>query len=381
MAAALDECRNNGMKVAAAARLHNVPRKTLSDRLRSRVSEDCTGAGRPSILLDEEEKSLCNYIEYMANRGFPLTINQIKMYAWCIDKKNGRNKFGEAGLTEGWWNCFKKRNPESVKVKLRKPDSLDRGRALCATADNLRAYFSLLKKVLEDNDFSSHPQDIYNCDETVVDLNKSCQKVVIPKWMKLSHSRQVASSEHISILCCVNAAGHSIPPFIIYKNALPGGHYVNGGPDGALYGKQKTEFMDRELFSKWLRRLFIPHARPSHEHPVLLLVDGHASHCVPEVVQICKENNVILLALAPHTTHLCQPLDVAVYKSLKMNISKTVKIGQALKGDLWITKTNVARMLKDPLENSLTIPNIKSGFRKCGIHPFDPNAIDKSHLF
>ena len=53
----------------------------------------------------------------------------------AIDKKNGRNKFGEAGPTEGWWNGFKKRNPESVKLS--KPDSLDRGRALCATADNL----------------------------------------------------------------------------------------------------------------------------------------------------------------------------------------------------------------------------------------------------
>ena len=28
----------------------------------------------------------------------------------------------------------------------------------------------------------------------------------------------------------------------------------------------------------------------------------------------------------------------------------------------------------------MSVPNIKSGFRKCGIHPFDPNAIDKSQL-
>ena len=29
----------------------------------------------------------------------------------------------------------------------------------------------------------------------------------------------------------------------------------------------------------------------------------------------------------------------------------------------------------------MSIQNIKSGFRKCGIHPFDPNAIDKGQLF
>ena len=51
------------------------------------------------------------------------------------------------------------RHPESVK--LRKPDSLDCGRALFSTVDNLRAYFKLLKSVL-DGDFLNRLQDIYN---------------------------------------------------------------------------------------------------------------------------------------------------------------------------------------------------------------------------
>ena len=38
-------------------------------------------------------------------------------------------------------------------------------------------------------------------------------------------------------------------------------------------------------------------------------------------------------------------------------------------------------MLKQPLESSMTILYIKSGFRRCEIHPFNPNAIDKTQLF
>ena len=301
------------------------------------------------------------------------------MYAWVIDKTKGKNKFGAKGPCYGWWLGFKARHPESAK--LRKPDSLDRGRALFSTVNALREYFHLLKSVLDEGGFLNRPQDIYNCDETVIDLNKSSQKVVVPRRFKTSHSRQVASTEHITIHCCISAAGNTVPPFIIYKAAFPGGNYTVGGPDGALYGKQKTGFMDGELFVKWFTKIFIPHARPTADHSVLLLVDGHSSHCTPDVIQIARENNVILLALAPHTTHLCQPLDVAVYRSFKIHLSKVVKIGQALRGDLWISKSNVARIIKQPFEASMTMQNIKSGFRKCGIYPFNPNAIDKSQLF
>ena len=376
---ALQDIRNNNMKPSEASKIYKIPRKTLTDRISKNIKDDCKAGGAGTYLSAEHELSLCSYIEYMATRGFPLTVSQVIMYAWVIDKTKGQNKFGDKGPCYGWWLGFKARHPESAK--LRKPDSLDRGRALFSTVNNLREYFQLLKSVLDEGDFLNRPQDIYNCDETVVDLNKSSQKVVVPRRFKTSHSRQVASSEHITIHCCISAAGSTIPPFIIYKAAFPGGNYTAGGPDGALYAKQKTGFMDSELFVKWFTKLFIPHARPTPERSVLLLVDGHSSHCSPDLIHIARENNVILLALAPHTTHLCQPLDVAVYRSFKIHLSKLVKFGQALRGDLWIAKSNVGRVLKQPFEACMTIQNIKSGFKKCGIFPFNPNAIDKTQLF
>ena len=376
---ALTDVRERGISERQAARENNVPRKTLSDRLRNKLKggDNCT-MGKPPILTNEQEENLCSYIAYMAQRGFPLTVNQIIMFAWCIDRSCGKSAFGESGPCYGWWLHFKKRHPDAAK--LRKADTLDRGRAVFSTVENLRHYFSLLKDVLDKNDLLSRPQDIYKCDESVVDLNKSTQKVVIPKRMRTSHSRQVSGTEHISIHCCISAGGAALPPMIIFKQSFPGGNYTANGPDGALYAKQESGFMDSELFLKWFQRIFIVHARPSAENPVLLLLDGHASHCSPQLIDCARENHVILLALAPHTTHLCLPLDVCVYKVLKMNIGKQVKLGQALKGDLWILKRNVPRILKEPFEKSMSLANIKSGFRKCGIFPFNPNAIDKEKL-
>ena len=310
----------------------------------------------------------------MATRSFPLTVDQVMKYAWSIDKR-GEGKFGMNGPSQGWWLSFRKRYPNVCK--LRKPDIIDRGRSIYNTVRVLRQFYQVLKKTLDDYNLEERPMDIYNCDETIVDLNKATTKVVVPKSFKKAHSRAVASSEHVSILCCVNADGNSLPPLIIFKKSNPGGKYSAGGVEGAMYTCQATGFMDGEIFLKWLLNLFIPRTRPTAERPVLLLLDGHASHTTIDVIDCARNNHVLLLALAPHTTHLCQPLDVAVFKS---ELSKTVKLCQLVKGDLWVPKSRIPAMIREPFDNSMTRTNIKSGFRKCGIFPYDPNAIDKTQL-
>ena len=205
---------------------------------------------------------------------------------------------------------------------------------------------------------------------------------MVPRRQKHAHSRQVAGTQHISIHCCVSAAGTTMSPYILFSKGFPGGNYALNGPDGALYGKSESGFMDEELFLKWFERIFLkqcPQDR-TEDSPVILLMDGHISHCSTDLIEKAKQENVILFALVPHTTHICQPLDVAVYKSLKVHLSKFIKLGQAIRGELWIPKKEVPRIIKVPFEQAMSLHNIKQGFRKCGIFPLNPNAVDKKLL-
>ena len=75
---------------------------------------------------------------------------------------------------------------------------------------------------------------------------------------------------------------------------------------GTLYRLSSKGWIDQDLFDQWFDHLlcYAPFARP-----LLLMMDRHSSHYCPSVIRRASENEVILLALPPNTTHLTQPLD------------------------------------------------------------------------
>ncbi|VDI05779.1 Hypothetical predicted protein [Mytilus galloprovincialis] len=244
----------------------------------------------------------------------------------------------------------------------------------------MRDYFKLLKSTLETNDLKDKPERLYNCDEAGLSLNKSSgQRVVVPKRFKHAHSISIATSEHISVHCCVNAAGHSLPPMLIFSGGYPGGAYHKNGPINAAYATTDSGFMDKETYFQWFEKVFLQHC--VKERPIMLLQDGAISHISPMLIDSALKNDVILLCLPSKTTHILQPLDVAVYKNMKIETAKQVSNAKMLKSDLWVSKKNVSSIFKVIFERSFTMACITQGFKKCGIYPFDPNAIDKTLLF
>ena len=109
----------------------------------------------------------------------------------------------------------------------------------------------MLSEVIIDNELNLKPECIFSCDETILNLNKNTQKVIVPKTLRNAHSRNVSSSEHTTIHVCVNAAGNAMPPMNFFKASMPGGKYSDQGHWQALYGKSRSGFMDGELFLKW----------------------------------------------------------------------------------------------------------------------------------
>ena len=122
----------------------------------------------------------------------------------------------------------------------------------------------------------------------------------------------------------------------------------------------------------WLQKIVLKFVVP--ECPVFLLTDGHKSHINLDVIDACRENNIILFFLSPYTTHALQPLDVAVFKSLKDCFAKCVRAFSFTKKFFVDTKREFSHVVKRSLYQAFSITNIKA---KSGIYPFYTDSVAK----
>ncbi len=167
------------------------------------------------------------------------------------------------------------------------------------------------------NGLHLYPDQIFNCDETSFSMCGRPTKVITkrgaksPQFVGGTGSRR----ENITIQMCVSASGKFLPPYILNTGQRLMFDLTQGGPLGTRYGVAPKGWMTEVNFLDWFQNQLIP-SLPS-EIPVLLVMDGHQSHIKYEVRQLAKKHSIEIAKLPSHTTHLLQPLDHAVIKSMK----------------------------------------------------------------
>ncbi|KAL7297743.1 hypothetical protein TKK_0008778 [Trichogramma kaykai] len=122
---------------------------------------------------------------------------------------------------------------------------------------------------------------------------------------------------------------------------------------GRVY--HKTEYMQTDIFTRWFRK-YIEFSHATKDAPVFLIWDGHSTHIRNvEVIELARENVVVILCFPSHCTHEMQPLDVGFNGPLNMYFGKHV------------ASFRVATAKMSTAVNS---------FEKCGIFPFNLCAFD-----
>ena len=113
MKAATDLVKSGG-GLREAARLCNVPVETLQRRATGQVSEDCR-PGPPTVLTDEEETKLADYLLQMSAMGFGLTREDVMAMAFSIAEKTGKRHLFTGGCAgRGWYDGFMRRHPRDT---------------------------------------------------------------------------------------------------------------------------------------------------------------------------------------------------------------------------------------------------------------------------
>ena len=103
MLAAITMAKNSEESANQASDVHSVPRSTLKDRLKGRVTHE-TKLGPHPYLNSREEKELVDYLLDAAKTGFGKMRQQIKCIAENVAKEKGIPMSNHT--SNGWWRRF-----------------------------------------------------------------------------------------------------------------------------------------------------------------------------------------------------------------------------------------------------------------------------------
>ena len=109
-------------------------------------------------------------------------------------------------------------------------------------------------------------------------------------------------------------------------------------------------------------------------HTRVLVYDDHGSHITGQFLEHCNQNNIHILLLPPHTSHLLQPLDVDIFAPLKKTM--TNQLDRIIRSQIHkIQKHEFIKCYYNARNIALTKHNIESAWRGAGLLPFCPSKV------
>lgn len=391
---ALKDVCDNGMSLRQAAKKHKISYGTLNNKYHSKRIDKKSG-GQP-VFSQSEEKAIIAGILKCADWGYPLNLTEIRLFVKSYLEKQGRivSKFSNNTPGEDWARSFLSRNNDQCGQRL--ATNISAARA-SISPETVKSYFENLQESIK----GIPPTNIYNYDEGNITDDPGKKLAIYRRGVKYPEKICNHAKSSTSLMMCGSADGTLLPPYIIYKAANVWTTWKENGPKGkpccekpccaagTRYTSTTHGWIDMVTFNDWFMLTFLPHAKRL-EGKKVIIGDNLASHFCPEVIRACEENNINFCCLPPNSTHLMQPLDVAFFRPFKSAWRSTLttwKMGHRGRSNL--TKDVIPTLLKTTLETMDKVSsknpsnrstaaikrNLISGFKACGIFPFNPSKV------
>jgi len=362
--------------VRRAAAQFCVPRATLADRVSGRISGTVT---KETLFNQEEELRLVEYLESLAQLGYGATRSRLKDLAGDLAfslGKRGKNK----PLSNDWVSGFLQR--WKTRLSSVRPSALESYRAKYATPESVDHYFKNLEETLKKYDLLNKPECIYNLDETGIQPEHRPLNIIAPTCEK-AQSVTSPRSTTTTVIGCANAMGNHVPPFFVFKGKRENPELMKGSSPGSRFCMSDSGWSNSNVLKIYLEQHFIPNVRrgENDKQPILLLFDGHSSHTSTDLIEWAISKNIILFVLPAHTSHILQPLDVAIFGPFKGHYYRECAAFMHRHMGRSVTKYDMAEIACTAYLHAMSPLNIVSAFRKTGIYPFNQQEIQAEKLF
>ena len=317
-----------------------------------------------------QQEDLKSYLTAMDKMLFGLTKKQCRRLAFDFAEECGiSHPFNKDTKMAGedWLANFMKKHRFSV----RKPEATSIARAMGFNKPSVDRFFNILREQREKYKFPA--SSIYNADESGLSTVPNNLPMVVSPTGSRRVSKIVSAERgrNVTIICCISATGFYLPPFLIFarKRMLP--ELVERAPPGTVGHCSDNGWSNEGTFFSFLKHFYL-HVKPSKESPALLIIDNHKTHITLQAILYCREKNIIMVGLPPHTSHRLQPLDVSFFGPLKTYYSQACDNFIVTHPGQTITDKNIGELLSTAYFKAATVGNAVNGFKECGIEPHNP---------
>jgi hypothetical protein len=307
--------------IREAAHFFKVLPSTLSRRLRGGVSQSM-GHESSQILTNAEESTLVRWIKRYTESGAHITHSLLKELAIQIEAARVTHASrpptvhnSRAGINQKWIKRFQERHPEIDSIYA---TQLESSRRAGATYENVKRWFDAVASLWERHRYD--PKDVWNMDESGFGVGEE-QTMRVLVYLDTKQKEKVigGKQEWVTDIECISAAGEALPPLLIFKGDSINTRWINERtPEGWHLATSRNGWTSNDLGFAWLKNVFEPQTRETAAgRRRLLIADGHGSHIQGKFIAHCMENDIDLLIMPPHCSHILQPLDVGVFSAFK----------------------------------------------------------------
>ena len=363
---ALEDIRK-GMSAAQAARVWSVPRTTLCGRIRGAEPYKDAKAHCQRLSVSQEQ-SLTEWIRIQGTIGYPPTHATIRFIASRILANDGDPQ----PLGRNWMEGFLRRNPS---VKTMKGKSIESARLANANAKTIQDFFQRLKEPA----LAAIPaQHRYNMDESGIMEGLGVNVLVVgASDLRQAYMKEPNKGKWMTFVECISAQGHALNPLVILNGKSIQQQWfpesLINETRGWHFAHSERGWTSNDYALEWLRRIFIPETKPQDpQQRRLLILDGHGSHATEDFMWECFNCHIQLLYLPAHTSHILQPLDLAIFGPLKSAYRKHAGRLYMQTDTSGFGKSGFLLCFAKARNEGITSQNIKAGWRAAGLWPLNP---------
>jgi len=202
-------------------------------------------------------------------------------------------------------------------------------------------------------------------------------RVLTPSNIKTPCSVSTTALGMLTLALCICADSTALKPTCILplKTLPPDLDHL---ADKFEWGGQSSGWMTQAIFADWVKSVFVPHVQEKRKQQgepdaeVILWVDGHSSRAAVDAVSHLHANNIHLVTIPSHTSHVLQPLDRGVNAVFKryMQPHQCLEVGTSAQRRVACLESAL-----NALYHAQAPRTIIGSFKCAGIVPWDKGII------